>query len=618
MLIFSIISIVVFVIYLQIGVIVLLKDFRLRLNQLFFFNALILALWALGYAMSYVHHDEESLILAYRIAAVGYAFLPFAIITTSLEFVKNEFVQKIKYYISIAVLCLSFLILYFLLSGLIKVSFVIDTWYNQSPFTFEYSLFGNLSFAFFCIICITSVFLLNFFKGKIEDGYLRMKQRLLSFSIIFFLSFYLIYDVLLFYMIDVVSFNLSYMSAIVWLLASAYVITRYNKKQDNRNVATEVVLKEMHKFLVFVNSSFLITNINSYSLKLINHKKSDLIETYLPDIFAERNQITRCLKRALKESNVYDAEFNLISRDGEHIPVLISFSLINDSFGDILGLAVFGNDNREALALKDEVKFRENIEVKMNKIKHVLDLRVKERTDELIESYKQLQMKITDRMQVEEQIKTEITEKEILISEIINRVKSNMQIIIALIETQTVKGLPEKAYKKFIELSHRVRSILLVHDNLYLSISYSYVDFASFIRTLVNELLSYHNKNQKINVKLNISEVYLDIDYAIPLGIVMNELVANALTHGLDNSFFDDNPDLTPELSISYLYNEGFYDVIIEDNGMGMIDFEEIEKKQTIGLKLIRVLINEQINGDLIMNSQKGKTSMKIHFKEKQ
>lgn len=510
------------------------------------------------------------------------------------------------------------MVLYFLLSGLIKVSFVIDAMYNQSPFAFEYSFFGNLSFGFFCLICFASVFLLNYFKVKKENANLRMKQRLLSFSIIFLLAFYLIYDVLLFYVIDAVSYNLSYISAIVWLIASAYVITRHNQKDDNRSVATEVVLKEMQKFLVFVNSSFLITNINSYSLKLINHKRSDLIETYLPDIFAEREQIANYLNRSLKESNVYDAEFNLISRDGEQIPVLISFSLINDSFGDILGIAVFGNDNREAMALKDEVRYRKDVEVKMNKIKYVLDLRVKERTDELIESYKQLQLKITERMQVEEQIKTDITEKEILISEIINRVKSNMQIIIALIETQTAKGLSPKAYKKFMELSHRVRSILLVHDNLYLSISYSYVDFASFIRTLVNELLSHHKKGRKINVKLNISEVYLDIDFAIPLGIVVNELITNALTHGLDNSFFDENSDINPELSISYLYNEGYYDVIIEDNGIGMIDYEELEKKQTIGLKLIRVLINEQINGDLIINSQTGKTSIKIHLKEKQ
>ncbi|MFO8067111.1 MAG: sensor histidine kinase [Bacteroidales bacterium] len=220
-------------------------------------------------------------------------------------------------------------------------------------------------------------------------------------------------------------------------------------------------------------------------------------------------------------------------------------------------------------------------------------------------------------MKVEEQIKIEITEKETLISEILYRVKSNMQMIIALINAQTNQNIAEPARQKFIELSQRVKSILLVQEYLYISISYSYVDFASFIRHLVDSLIVLYNRQNKIVVDFQVSEVYLNIDFAIPLGIVMNELISNALSHAFIDEFMQNNPDTVPKLMISYRFENDQYEIIIADNGVGMPKNEDLKKKETVGLQLIQVLVNEQIGGMFYISSKFKKTMASIVFDDK-
>ncbi len=617
MLFFAIISIITCIVYMQVGIMVFIKNPNLRLNILYLINAILLALWSLGYAMAYIAADAFYIDLAFKISSFGYSFIPFIILAIVFEYIENEFLNKVKFIILSLVFLICFFVLYSLAFIGEDAKFTFVNEFNQFPLVVNVSDLNNFCFVFFVVSILVAIFLLNYYKAPKEEENLRLHQRLQSYSLIFFLAFYLIYDVVFFYFLDSVSFNLSYLSAVAWILASGHVVARNKNSYDSKNIATEVVLKEMQKFLVFINPQFYISNINSYSLKLIEHNKFDLIQTYLPDTFVEREFIEISLNKVLKGASLENIEFNIIGSNGNTIPLLLSFSLINDSFGDTLGIVVFGSDNREAIALKEEILYRQDVEVKMNKIKELLDVRVKERTNDLIESYKQLQLKIAERMQVEEQIKADITEKEILISEIINRVKSNMQIIVSLIETLTKKGMHEKTLKKFMELSNRVKSILLVHDNLYLSISYSYVDFASFINTIISDLMNFYKRKGKVHLDLNISEVYLDIDFAIPLGIVINEIVSNALIHGFPKELLDSDDSIIPVLSVIYRYQDGFYDIEISDNGVGFKNIEELSMKQTIGLQLIKVLVNEQINGTFDIVSKPGETTFKISFADK-
>jgi two-component sensor histidine kinase len=287
---------------------------------------------------------------------------------------------------------------------------------------------------------------------------------------------------------------------------------------------------------------------------------------------------------------------------------------VMDSFQDNKGFIIYGHDNRESVSLKNEIKIRLQVEKNLRSISDVLETRVRERTSELSRSYKKLQVKMTERMRVEEQIKSDIAEKEILINEILNRVKSNMNIIISLIQAQEKKSNKKAIIKKFRELSQRVRALLLVHNNLYLSINYSDVDFANFINDLAQQLMDFHNRKDSVELKLELSEVFLDVDYAIPLATVVNELISNVLQHAFTDYSINKYPGKKRILYVSYSFEENSYEISVCDNGKGLPKDFMINDLDTNGLPLTQILVADQINGNLEYSSSKEGTTFSIKF----
>ncbi|MFW5793244.1 MAG: sensor histidine kinase [Bacteroidota bacterium] len=611
---YTIISLILALVSLQAGVIVLLNNIALKLNRIFFFNALFFALWSFGLAMISISSNEALLEFWFKFSSLSWIAFYATIIIFVVNFIEIKFLYSKETTIGV-LLFLSVFIMYSIILDLVDVRPVFIAKEGLYVIKLSNNIINIIYYANYFLCILISLVLLIIWKVRREEKALRFQRNMLVVALMLFLLFSLHYDFIYLYVFDAGKSIASHFVAIIWICIAAYVVLNHKFIQGTKKVATETILKSMNKFLVFVDTRFYVSNINAYSLSIIESDKKEIVGTYFPDFFLNRELLILYLKKALKGENVYDAEIELCYNKNVSIPLLLSFTLVKDSFGDKLGIAVFGEDNREFVMLKKEVQYREDVEKKLNKVKEALNLRVKKRTNELINSYKELQIKITERMKVEEEIKGDITEKETLISEILYRVKSNMQMIIALMDSQVDKQISDRALIKLKELSFRVKSMLLVHEYLYLSISYSYVDFASFIRHLVDELAAFYKKENLINIKLNISDVYLNIDFAIPLGIIMNELISNALSHGFPNEFLNNNnPDFSPEISVSYRYENGQYEIIIADNGIGLPNKNVLDKKRTIGLQLVQVLVNEQISGMFYISSKYKKTMISIVF----
>jgi two-component sensor histidine kinase len=320
------------------------------------------------------------------------------------------------------------------------------------------------------------------------------------------------------------------------------------------------------------------------------------------------------LLKSNEKQHIGPIGITLLNSSKDYIETSLNFLAIKDRFNDLKGYIIYGHDNREALNLQKEIFIRQHAEKNLRAISEVLETRVKERTGELANSYKELQIKMTERMRVEEQIKADIAEKEVLINEIHNRVKNNMNIIISLINAQDKKNIPAAASKKFRELAQRVKSLLLVHQNLYLSINYSDVDFAGFLKTLTNDLFSLHKRNGKVELRMDVSDVFLDVDYAIPLGIIVNELISNALQHGFSDYYLKKYKEKKHILHIGYSYDKGYYEIDISDNGKGLPGNFDISSLMTSGLPLVEILANDQINGKIDINSSEEGSIFRITF----
>lgn len=215
---------------------------------------------------------------------------------------------------------------------------------------------------------------------------------------------------------------------------------------------------------------------------------------------------------------------------------------------------------------------------------------------------------ITKRKKIEENLKQSLKDKEILISEIHHRVKNNLQIIVSLL------GLQESyikndaiAFNVLKESQNRVISMAMIHEMLYQSPNLSQIDFSDYIKNLISHInYSYGSKN--INIKLKTEPIDLNIETAIPLGLIINELVSNSLKYAFPNN-------QKGKITISLSPENKEYTLIINDNGIGLpqnMDFKNTES--SLGLQLVNLLV-AQLEGNIELNKNKG-TKYTIKFKE--
>ena len=217
---------------------------------------------------------------------------------------------------------------------------------------------------------------------------------------------------------------------------------------------------------------------------------------------------------------------------------------------------------------------------------------------------------ITERKLTEKEIKKSLKEKEMLLSEIYHRVKNNMQIITSLLRLQS-RHIKEEEYREmFKESQNRIISMSLVHEKLYRSKDLTQIDFNDYIRDLIKGLFQSYGANKgNIALSIHVKTISLGIDFAIPCGLIINELVTNSLKHAF--------PDCRKgEIRIILRsIDENMIELIVGDNGIGMPEDLDFKKTKTLGLHLVTMLAENQLHGDINLNRSKG-TEFIIKFKE--
>ena len=221
---------------------------------------------------------------------------------------------------------------------------------------------------------------------------------------------------------------------------------------------------------------------------------------------------------------------------------------------------------------------------------------------------------ITERKRVEEQIKSSLEEKEVLLKEIHHRVKNNLQVISSLLDLQSeyVKG--KKTREVFHETQNRVRAIAHIHERLYQSKDLARIDFAEYIRHLGNYLFqSYGVDPNFIKLKVNVKDVVLDVNTAIPCGLIINELISNSLKHAFRKRKKGEiRIDLYSDIKRADSHRYRLYTMTVRDNGVGFPKDLDFRNTESLGLQLVNALTN-QIGGSIGLNRRYG-TAFKITF----
>jgi len=206
----------------------------------------------------------------------------------------------------------------------------------------------------------------------------------------------------------------------------------------------------------------------------------------------------------------------------------------------------------------------------------------------------------------QERLKVIINEKDSLLKEIHHRVKNNLQVISSLLSLQMEFVDDLKSYELFRESRNRVKSMAMVHEKLYLSDKMSHIDFYDFTEKLISELSALYSTNNQITKKIRVDSIQISIDTAVPLGLILNELISNSIKHAFPLG-------RVGELEVNLCKLNDDLELIVRDNGVGFPDDVDLKKPKTLGLQLVNILV-KQLNGRIELETNHG-TAFKITLK---
>jgi PAS domain S-box-containing protein len=243
---------------------------------------------------------------------------------------------------------------------------------------------------------------------------------------------------------------------------------------------------------------------------------------------------------------------------------------LKDGAGNVTGI----------LGIARDITERKKTEILLKQFNEELEEKVKARTEEL---------------------NTSLEEKIVLLREVHHRVKNNLQILISLLNLQSRTITDPQVIAALKESTQRIRAMSMVHEKLYMGSDLAHIDFISYLSSLATSQVAFYEMGPgKVTLETTGENSMLDINTAIPLGLVMNELVSNALKHAFPG-------DRKGTIRIDARQMEGRLEISIADDGVGLPEGFDWKTAPTLGLRLVNILI-EQLSGTIECKKGKGTT----------
>ena len=256
------------------------------------------------------------------------------------------------------------------------------------------------------------------------------------------------------------------------------------------------------------------------------------------------------------------------------------------------------------------LKASENLEKRDQEITEALEKARKyqeatDRATELAEINKDLEAEVGRRREAEETLRGLLNEKEVLLKEIHHRVKNNMQVISSLLNLQMAEIQDDSVRNLFRESQSRVRSMALIHEQLYRSKDLASVNFSDYIDNLARSIFrSYSIQAAQIRLTTEVDHLSLPLDQAIPCGLIINELICNALKYAFSGP--------KGHITVSLTKSDTCFQLVVADDGVGLPKDLDIDATTTLGLRLVKTLV-DQIDGELVVDAAQG-TRFQISF----
>jgi len=311
----------------------------------------------------------------------------------------------------------------------------------------------------------------------------------------------------------------------------------------------EAVFDSMGGALFVFDRDKRISNVNHAVLKLLGYERDELIGMAFCDICPDR-ELAPKNETAIGPAAVATSETSFSRKDGSSVPVSFTGSKLEMNDGEVVGYVCMALD-------------------------------------------------LTYRKRMEEKLRHSLSEKELLLREVHHRVKNNMQVISSLLSMQSSQLEDRKTVERFEESQNRIRSMALIHEQLYQSDDFAEIDMSSYLQVLTDHVLQSQRPDGSVGIVLQLDELSFDVDQALACGLIINELVGNAFKHAFAGRSGG---------SIRISLRAGDKDhctLEVADDGRGLERPFDEERTETLGLNLVTTLA-EQLGGEVETNGRDG------------
>jgi PAS domain S-box-containing protein len=369
-------------------------------------------------------------------------------------------------------------------------------------------------------------------------------------------------------------------AALEELQAAHEELQRANEVLQQRNAELTIAHQRYQELFNFAPEAYLVTDTrgviqeaNDTAARLLKIRRDFLIGKPLKVFIAEEDSKTFLmqLSRLRQGAAVQEWEVRAQPREGPDFPALISIAPAHDTQQRVIGMRWLLRDISE----------RKRAEEMLRRAHDDLEQRVRERTADLGSANSALE--------------TALQQKDMLLKEIHHRVKNNLQIVSSLLSLQAGYNPDPLVKELFADSQQRIQSMALIHEILYQSRDLGRINMADYLRTLASHLVrSYRTDDGQITLTLSVDQVLLDVDTAIPCGLLLNELISNCLKHAFpDHRKGEVSVDLHADPA-------GRVTLTVRDDGIGFPADADFRNSNTLGLQLITGLV-EQLKGTVSM-----------------
>ncbi len=372
----------------------------------------------------------------------------------------------------------------------------------------------------------------------------------------------------------------------------AYRLFKYNTERLQREAERRYSerlqlyiesLEEASDCILIADSSGVLMYANNTITHGLNRSPSEVIGESMWSVLFEDDEDIKFALSQLEGEGRYHGEVLLSGPDGSSITHDVTIALVQQS-----------SLSEEAyVGISRDVTDRKITEAELEDYRRNLEELVEERTEAL-------QKEIAENKAIQVHLADSLQEKELLIKEVHHRVKNNMQVISSLLSIQA-QGAGDEIYSNLLnESQQRIKSMALIHETLYQSKDLLKIDFQEYIESLTTSLSrSYVVPGVSVLVDVNVENVELDLETAVPCGLLINELVSNSLKHAFKGK------EGTGLINIKFGVSQCNFSLRIADNGVGLPDNFDPSNNTSMGMEIVSILTT-QLEGELKAHNDEG------------